>query len=585
MAKYVPPTQDDTSSFKSSTTSPSASSSSSSSPNDEEAEKNKTKKNPLYPKVGDFVRYYDLDGGKADGQVLIGKISFIQKNIKQKKTNNDSSSSSSGWTVELTEMEDIGNGCYIDYGSNKRLFKKAIRDLQHVSPVTANFVRVENAYKVPMSSTTGLPIVKQPQYDIDDGYEGPFAYNNDNQINQSVIENDFEIYQALKAKLFRYVALAGLAGTIGTNLVKGTEDAVIYAAGFVASLVYLFLLTVKTDTMAGNERLGKNIANLRFAMPLLVLVGVSLYNASRGENNPVVQGGQGGILFETVTAEQFAAAIIGFLTYRLPLFFIQIQEAFQGGNDNEESSSGKGGGGIRLPGSAGIALQVLTGGGDKAAAASSGGSSASLSGLVDSEQLPTVFLVSGPQFTGRPALVQRFIQEGEGKFVEPQKVDRVQDGAVFERLEQRGEFISIDPTGRFGLTRKSVKDAALQAAAAAVSSSESDDPPQSKVAVISADVELAKKIVQISGIRLVGVWVGLNSVKEFEDRLGQEIDSGKLVIPEDETRETVIRSKIRDIVKEIEYGISSGIFEFTILNDNDDTSLAQLREAATYCFK
>jgi pSer/pThr/pTyr-binding forkhead associated (FHA) protein len=76
-------------------------------------------------------------------------------------------------------------------------------------------------------------------------------------------------------------------------------------------------------------------------------------------------------------------------------------------------------------------------------------------------------------------------------------------------------------------------------------------------------------------------------VKEFEQRLESDIERGAIIIPEDEdeTKESVIRGKIREIVQEIEYGISSGIFEFTILNKNEDESLKQLREAAAYCFK
>jgi len=103
--------------------------------------------------------------------------------------------------------------------------------------------------------------------------------------------------------------------------------------------------------------------------------------------------------------------------------------------------------------------------------------------------------------------------------------------------------------------------------------------------VIDANVELARKLAKVSGLRLIGVWVGLNSVDEFEKRLGAQFDSGELSIPEDETRESVIRARIREIVSEIEFGISSGIFEFTILNENEDESLKQLREASSYCFK
>ena len=84
---------------------------------------------------------------------------------------------------------------------------------------------------------------------------------------------------------------------------------------------------------------------------------------------------------------------------------------------------------------------------------------------------------------------------------------------------------------------------------------------------------------------MIGVWVGLNSVSEFEQRLQDEIASGKIVVPEDETEESVLRARIREIVSEIEFGLSSGIFEFTILNEDPNQSLKELKEAAGYCFK
>jgi hypothetical protein len=74
-------------------------------------------------------------------------------------------------------------------------------------------------------------------------------------------------------------------------------------------------------------------------------------------------------------------------------------------------------------------------------------------------------------------------------------------------------------------------------------------------------------------------------VKEFEQRLEADMERGIITVPEDETKESVMRGKIREIVQEIEYGISSGIFEFTILNKNPDESIKQLREAAAYCFR
>ena len=149
-------------------------------------------------------------------------------------------------------------------------------------------------------------------------------------------------------------------------------------------------------------------------------------------------------------------------------------------------------------------------------------------------------------------------------------MDRGDDGATFERLEQRGDFLEISESGRYGITR----DGILKAGIAGTS-----------VVVVDADVALAKKLSTIPTARLIGVWVGLDSVAKFQARLQEQVESGEISIPEDETRESIVRAKIREIVRDIEYGIVSGIFEFTILNDDPEDSLKQLKAAAEYSFK
>jgi guanylate kinase len=492
-------------------------------------------KKTLYPKVGDFVRYFDLDGGKEDGEVLVGKISYIQKNIGKE---------GSGWTVDITGLEDVGDGYYADYPSRQRA-KKATKDLASISPVTASFVRSENAFKIPREAGTGRPAVRAQQYDID-GYEGPFS--DTMSINQSVVEQDAVIYEALKGKLLKYTAITGAAGALSVDLTKGTEDAVIYGAGAFASILYLLCLSLKTDTIASEKsKMGNNLSNLRFVIPFILLAGITLYNKSLGDANPV----QGGGTFDTVTAEQFGAAIVGFLTYRIPLFLTQLQDALK-------DDSGR----TVIPGSVGVAMQLVK---DKDEAVKAEAS------IPTADSLATIFLVSGPQATGRTELVKRLIEEGEGRFIEPYKVDSVAESAKFERLQQREEFLTVSKNGRYGTTRGGIVAAAKECG------------PET-VVVVDADVALAKQMSSLAGTRLVGVWVGLRSVKEFEARLEAQIDSGDIVIPEDETRESLCRARIREIVGEIEFGISSGIFEFTILNDDEEESMRQLRGAAAYCF-
>lgn len=491
----------------------------------------------LTPKVGDVVRYYDLDGGDRRGEELVGKITFLTK-------------LPTTYLAEITQLEDLGDGYFAEYSSTKRMSKKKDRDITIISPIMASYVRSEQAFKVPLDVTTGRVKVRQEQYDLD-GWEGPKALP----INQDIVEADEVLYSQLKIKLLKDAAIAGLLGSVLVNILKGTEDAIIYFAGAAASIAYLFLLSVKTDTLASpNRKLGNNVSNLRFIMPVIVIVGVALYNQSLGDANPLAGATNP---MDRVTAEQFGAAILGFLTYRAPLFLGQVQDALK--NENT---------GTILPGSAGLALQLAK-----------GDSSADDRTMTQDALIP-VLLVSGPQATGRDELVAQLLLEDD-RLVSPILVDRLSDGVTFERLAGRGELLQLDSNERYGLT----KDGILKAAEAAAASSTENAAPQ-KVVVVNADVNLAKKLSSsLGGARLIGVWVGLGSVPEFEQRIETQIDEGMIVVGDDETRESVVRSRIKEIVKEIDFGLSSGIFEFTILNKDMTSSLRELKEAVGYCFK
>lgn len=505
------------------------------------------KRGPPFPKIGDFVRYYDLDGGRFDGQVLIGKISFIQST---RSSTGEGDNGLNRWLVEVSELDNLGDGYYAEYPSRKRR-RTSLRKLEELAPVLASFVRTEDAYKVPLSRETGLPIVSFESYNLL-GYEGPSAVK----INQEVLESDAAKYTDLKFTLIRDAALVGLFGAVVTDLVKGTEDAAIYAAGAAAGVGYLFFLSLKTDTVgSASDKFGKNVSNFRFLLPVIVLIGVAVKNVTSG-------GFESTSVFRTVTPEQFASAIIGFLTYRIPLFLRQLQPVVS------ESA------GQILPGSAGIALQM-------ASEARNNGENQGLSGLVRQDDLVPILVVSGPPGTGKTTLVNRLIEEGNGRFVTPNFMDRITNGVEFERAASRGEFLEVDSTGRYGLTSESIMNSVVP------SVSSSEDVPQSReqVVVVDANVNLAKKLTTLAGARLIGVWVGLDNLDELEERLRVQIQEGSIQVPADETAESVIRAKIRETVKDIEYGVVSGVFEFTILNKDFESSYLELKSAAEYCFK
>jgi len=506
----------------------------------------KSKLRLVFPKVGDLVRYYDLDGGQAKGQELVGKLSFIQ-----------ASSGSSQWLAEVTELDDVGEGYYAEYPSRKRRKSKLI-GLETVSPLMGSYVRTEDAFKIP-TDAMGNVRPYMDTYSLEE-YEGPMAIP----VDESVLQEDLNNYSSLKGRLLRDAAIAGFIGTIIADLIKGFDDALVYFFGAIAGVGYLFFLGIKTDTLGSvDAKMGTNVSNLRFFLPVLVLVGVALQNVSMGSNSPMsADGSSPGNMLSFVSQEQFAAAMLGFLTYRIPLFTSQLVPIIS------ETA------GATLPGSAGVAMQMARD------AKKSKEAKESSNNIFDGDDLTTVLVVSGPSFTGKSDLVKRLIDESEGKLIAPKYLDKVADPIIFEQMEGRNGILKFDTTGRYGLTKDSLVNAARKP-----SESGENAGVIEQVVVVDADVDLAKKLTNVGGLRLVGVWVGLDQLEKFEDRLTEEIDSGKFPIPEDETPDSFRRAKIREIVKDIEYGVVSGIFEFTVLNDSEERSMMQLKNAAEYCFK
>jgi len=86
----------------------------------------------------------------------------------------------------------------------------------------------------------GRPIPSFDSYKLE-GYEGPSAVA----IDKEVLQTDSEKYNQLKSQLLRDAALSGLVGALITQLVKGTEGALIYAAGAASGVGYLFFLSIK----------------------------------------------------------------------------------------------------------------------------------------------------------------------------------------------------------------------------------------------------------------------------------------------------------------------------------------------------
>jgi hypothetical protein len=103
----------------------------------------------------------------------------------------------------------------------------------------------------------------------------------------------------------------------------------------------------------------------------------------------------------------------------------------------------------------------------------------------------------------------------------------------------------VDPTGRHGI----IKDGVMTARKMGES-----------VVVADADAALAKNLAKVSGARLIGVWVGLNTVVEFKSRLEKQIE-GKQGECAREGQENCQKSRV-----------SAGLSEFAILNVDEEKS-------------
>merc|ERR1711971_402998 len=146
--------------------------------------------------------------------------------------------------------------------------------------------------------------------------------------------------------------------------------------------------------------------------------------------------------------------------------------------------------------------------------------------------------------------------------MKPNVMDRISNEAKFEILQKQDAILSfLDDDGegnsnnRYALTEESILSSFQD------KKQDDNHKEESKVLLIDASVELTQKLLPVTSknnINVIGVWVSLDSLDKFESRLKLQIDSEPL--SEDETHDSVLRGKIKNVIKDIEYGIASGIF-------------------------
>lgn len=103
-----------------------------------------------------------------------------------------------------------------------------------------------------------------------------------------------------------------------------------------------------------------------------------------------------------------------------------------------------------------------------------------------------------------------------------------------------------------------------------------------QVCVVDAERALVKALMAVEDVALIGVWVSLDSIEAIEDRIRTTLIS-RGAVKESPDFESEVRGRVRQSVNDIEFGVMSGVFDFTVINNSDEEeSMETVRRAVEF---
>ena len=235
----------------------------------------------IVPQVGDIV----LCPGKwanEDMVALVEQTQFVDARMS--------------WNIDVIELAQVAPQTY---GRSFSAWRKPVKrwfDVSEVRPARAEYEEEQDAWLVENAKT----------------FNAATAI-----VNETARAQGLEEYDALKQKIFVETAVVGVGGSVACGVFDfnyGTS----FALGALASLSYIALLARQIEDVGPGKSssAGLPIFSPRFAAPLALAVGL-YFKFSAGASSGQVSS----LGIPQVAPAEIAAAVVGFLSYKIPLLY------------------------------------------------------------------------------------------------------------------------------------------------------------------------------------------------------------------------------------------------------------------------
>jgi hypothetical protein len=577
------------------------------------------------PRPGDIVSY----SGKWEDETQFGRI----RDLQLRRSNGE-------WYADVVPLkESKSDGVYTIDRDGKSTFET----VSSLEPLRSFYVRSENGYKiffrVNSNSTTSGAVLRAPKYRAltSDFVKEKPSFNTDKR------KQGLEAYEKLKTKLQKNTLVFGAVGAIVTTAIFGPDVSIPYTLGVFAGLSYLFLLGKKTDsvgvdltlksseselelksepqfpiegvikTPGGESKLEQLFIGGRYLTPVLLIL--LLTGLKKNFDSCIGESDFTRAPFHVIGKEEFLGAAAGFITYMVALIatevggeirtedvlsimpgsvaesFRQAQGLKQKENEIEEDAppplipvifvTGP-----KAAGRMGLVRKLIT--------------SSAPSNNIDSNSNSNGISNSNNHNRGLASGLQRIPFQTTSKVAvdaEPNKYSLITQEEV-DILRDRGELVyEGTDTGILGtpiplyLTLetlvplesepKSNKDSKIKAKG---KSNETDMKP---VGVIEGSPEILDVLGQVSGLRLINIWISLQTKEQFikkasemvKEELSKGIPTGGACREEMAKKSADEVSRlVTDAARDITYYMQKApLFEYTLLNLEEQDTAQELQ--------